>query len=801
MKKLSKKDLDICIKIGDKPFDSTKDLLFSEKLIGQEKALEALEFGLKVKDFGYNIYVCGEMGTGKTTATKLLAEELSKTEKAPPDFIYVNNFESPKEPILIELPASVGTKLKNDIEEVITMLLDELPKVFIDKNLESKKNELVQIFQAEKDNIIKRLSDEVKDENFGVKSSSSGIYLMPIKDGEIISEEDFDNLSEEEKEIFTKSSMSVNIKAESVLEEIKKQEKLLGDKLDDIDFTQALFIVGRYFTKLLKEYKYLENEKLDKYLIDMKEDILENIEEFLPEQNPVEDQMGGLLQYAQNKTKEEYLEKYKINVFVDNKNEKNAKVIFVENPTYTSLFGEIECEAEGNSITTNFLNIKSGATHKAYGGYLIINSYDLLTNPGCYEALRRALKSKKIIIDTQREINTGTTFSIIKPEDMELNAKIILVGNYLNYQSISDYDDDFKKYFKVFSSFDYEMDFNEKNCLEIAHFMRCFVEKNKSKHFSYDAIKEVVRFSMSQIGNRKSLDTNFNLLSEILTESLVYSKISNEELVSDLSVKKAIKNRNDRLDAYEEKMIKMIDDEVVMIQTDGKLVGEINGLCVISTNDYSFGMPTKITATTYIGLEGIVNIEKEADMSGSIHEKGIGVLSGYLGEKYSQEFPLCLSSRVCFEQNYSGVDGDSASSTELYCILSSLSEIPINQSIAVTGSINQKGLIQPIGGATEKVKGFFKLCKKRGLNGNHGCIIPSKNINDLVLDSEIIDAIDNGLFSIYAIDTIEEGMEILTGKKMGKLIDGSFEKDTINYLVYEKLKKYYIKTKEKVSTS
>lgn len=796
MDKLLAEDLAIDIEF-EKDFNSTLDLEFGQKLIGQKRGLEALEFGLSIKDDGYNIYVAGDMGTGKTTSAKLLCSKISKTEKIPPDFIFVHNFKSPKEPILIEVPPSVGTELKNDLEEVITMLLEELSKVLEDKNLDNKKNELLKGFQEEREELIKILSEEIEDENFGVKSSASGIYLMPIKNGEIITEEEFDALSDEEKDYFTANSLSVNLKAEAILEEIKNKEKVLANRLDELDYSAMIFVVGRYFTRLINKYNYVENEKLTKYLFEMKEDILENIDDFLPDNAVPDDEMAKLLQY-QKPNDDKYLDKYKINVFVDNSKEKNAKVVVVENPTYTNLFGEVECESEANSLTTSFLKIKSGAFHEAYGGYIIINSYDLLTNVGCYEAIRRTLKTKKISIDAQREINTGTSFSIIKPEDMEFNAKIILIGSFSNYYNISNFDDDFRKYFKVLASFDEEIDLNKKNVSEIANFVRNFIEKNNSKHFTKEAIISLIRFSILQTGNRKTLDTNFNLLCEILTEALVFSNINGEKMVSNNSIEKAIKSRKNRLSSYEEKMEKLIDDKIIMIETDGEAVGQINGLCVISTVDYSFGIPTKITATTYIGKEGFVNIEKEAELSGSIHEKGVGVLTGYLGEKYSQDFPLCVSSRVCFEQNYSGVDGDSASSTELYAILSSLAEVPIKQSIAVTGSVNQKGLIQPIGGATEKVEGFFKLCKKRGLTGKEGVIIPSKNVSDLILSDEIINAVGENLFNIYAVDTIDEAMEILTDKKMGKMINGVYEEDTINYLVYEKLKRYYIKSREKV---
>ncbi len=794
MKKLDKNDLlnNTLIKIPK--FKNTSELKFKEKLIGQDKGIQAIEFGLKVKDSGYNIYIAGDMGTGKTTSAKILAEEISKNEVAPPDFIYVFNFDNAKNPILIELPTKLGNKISNDLDKIIEKLVVEIPKTINDEKLVITKSNLLNDFELNKEVLFKQLANDILEDNFVLKHSSNGIYIMPILDGEVVSEEDYDKLPDDIKESLRELSLKANRKVELALDKIKNDERDIVKTIDDIESSKTSKLIEKHFKKFVKDYSKYEIKKLDEFIKNIQKDILENLHEFLPvEQSSEEASLQDLLAMPLKTSENSFLNKYKINVFVDNSSAKNAKVVVVENPTYTSLFGEIECESEGNAISTDFTKIRSGALHEAYGGYVIISCYDLLSNAGCYEKLRSILKTRKITVDSETQVNNAISYSLIKPEYMEFNSKIILVGNVDNYYNISSFDDDFRKYFKVFSSFDYEMDCNEKNCLDIVNFIQGFVKKHDGLHFTYDAVLEILRYSQRLSGSNITLNTNFNLLSELLTETTLYGRAKGETLISVSSVKEAIAGRNNRSNHYEEKMVKMIDDELIMIDTKGDSVGQINGLCVISSYDYSFGMPTRITATTYIGTEGVVNIEKEADMSGNIHEKGVGVLSGYLGSKYSQDFPLCLSSRICFEQNYNGVDGDSASSTELYAILSSLSEVPIKQSIAVTGSINQKGYIQPIGGVTEKVEGYFKLCKKRGLTGDEAVIIPKQNVNDLVLNAEVIEAVDKGLFSIYSIATIDEGMEILTGKKMGNLIDGEYEKDSINYLVYEKLKKYYEK--------
>ncbi len=792
MKKLDVKDLYNDKFVKEFKFSTTAELAYNKKIIGQDKGVEAIKFGLNVKDYGYNIYIAGDMGTGKTTSAKLLCQEISRNENVAPDFIYVYNFENDKEPILISVPTGVGSEIKQDLEKLIEIFDDVIPKAFADKDLTDIKNELLAQFEEEKDILLKELQEDIKRDDFTLKHSSTGIYIMPLKDGEEISEEEYEDLTEDEKDLIRENSITTNIKVENTVDLIKAKEKEIVKNIDDIDSNEMSKIIKKYFLKIARKYKKLDIEKLNKYFDGIKKDLLENYQEFLPIEQLGEDNLQELLANSQ-KSSNDFKNRYTINLFVDNKDETCAKVINVDNPTFYNLFGEIECDNEGNAITTDFTRIKSGAIQKAYGGYVIINCYDLLTNPGCYEKLRQILKTKKVTVDAQTQVNNAITYSLIKPEYMDFDTKIILVGSVENYYNISSYDDDFRKYFKVFSDFDIEMDNDEKNRYEIVNFILGFVSNKESYDFTKDAVVEIIKFSQRLSGSENSLNTNFNLLTEFLVECNLVKSEDESKYIEQKHVLDAIRRRNNRHNNYEQRMLKLIDDEVIMVDTEGESVGQINGLCVISTYDYSFGIPTRITATTYIGSEGIINIEKEADMSGNIHEKGVGVLSGYLGEKYSQEFPLCLSARICFEQNYSGVDGDSASSTELYAILSSLSGYPINQSIAVTGSINQKGSIQAIGGVSEKVEGFFKLCKKRGLTGKHGVIIPKQNVVDLVLNYEVTKAIEDGLFNIFAISDINEGMEILTGQKMGELIGGKYEKDTINYRVYEKLKDYFIK--------
>lgn len=798
LKILKKEDLQLNIKSKDLKFTSTKELDSSEVLIGQDRGARAINFGLNVKEKGYNIYVAGVSGTGKTTYTKKFTREQAKLESTPNDLCYVYNFENPKEPILIKLPAGVGKHLKEDVEEVIGVLQEEIPKAFDDRNLEEKKSQIVKELQIRKEFIINRLSAEVRKENFGVKSSNTGIYLMPIKNGKILSEEEFENLSEDEKFELTIQTEIVNEKAYGIIEELKEMEKVAEMKLEEIDFSVTVFVVGKGFQTLIEKYGKLENEVLSKYLLDLKEDILINTDYFFNEEEVNEAQgLENLLPMLTKSNKKDGLENYKINLYVDNSDLEGAPVEVLYNPTYTNLIGDIEFETEGNSLSTSFMKIKNGALQRARGGYLIISAEDLLNNPSSYEALKRCLKSLEISLELNKEYTMGASISSIRPEKIDFDTKIILIGKKEYYDNLRYYDDDFNKFFKICAIFDYEMDFTIDNCILLSNFVKSYITEKGYMDFTRDAVYEIIRFSTRLAENRNKLSVKFDEITKIIIESNVFCKMDKKEMVTEKHVKKAISEREYRFSGYEEKYDELISDEIVMIDTSGEIVGQINGLAVLFTGDYEFGKPTKITATTYIGENGVVNIEKEANLSGSIHDKGIQVLTGYLGNTFAQDFPLSLSCNICFEQNYNGVDGDSASSTELYSILSSLSNIPIKQYIAVTGSVNQKGEIQAIGGVTYKVEGFHKLCKERGLTGKEGVIIPKTNIKDLVLNDDVLDDLEKGLFNIYAISQINEGIEILTGMKAIDFNeDGEYTNSCIYGLVYEKLRDYYNKTIE-----
>ena len=756
------------------------------EMIGQTRASEALKFGLQIKDKGYHIFICGQTGTGRTTFAKEYAANIAKRETIPPDLCYVYNFKNPKCPKLLQLPAGIGAELKEDMNEFISRISTELPRVFSDKEYENKKNEIVKVLKNKQDEIIREMSEEARKQDFEVKNSNSGIFFVPIVDGESITEEQFDSLSPEKREVITKKSEAIQQRAAEAMREIKDYEKITKKDVEDLDYSTGLFIVGHHISDLLK--KFADVPTLFEYLNEVKENILENMSDFVTEESEEDEALQSLMPWANKKAPEDNLTKYKINLMTDNKELKGAPVVVDFNPSYTNLVGEVEYDNDFGNFSTDFMKIKPGILHKANGGYLILQAQDILGNAHAWETLRRTLITEKIITEPLREYNTGIAVSGIKPEAIPVDIKIIIIGGSYYYDILYNYDDYFEKLFKIRVDFDYEMALTQKNMSEIANFIK--TKANLEMPFADCAIGQIIEYATRLAERKDRLSTKFNRLTEILSESIAWAKMEGVEIITREFVKKAIEKRTFRLNLYEEKLSEMIEEDIVMISTDGEKVGQINGLAVLDTGDHVFAKPSRITATAYMGKSGIVNIEKEAELSGSIHDKGIQVLIGYLGQTYAQDFPISLSCRICFEQNYNGVDGDSASGAELYAVLSALTGLPIRQDIAITGSINQHGEIQPIGGATYKIEGFFDLCKKRGLTGTQGVIIPTRNIRDLVLKDEVVEAVKNGEFHIFAISHIDEGMEILFKLSAGK---HPYPVDTVHGKVYRKLRSYHRK--------
>lgn len=768
-------------------FADTSQIPPSREIIGQKRAIDALEFGLQIKMDGYNIYMAGESGEGKTRHALEMAGKHAKNRKTPDDWCYVYNFEDANVPRAIHLPAGKGKLFKEDMENFIKILEQEISKAFEGEDYEAEREKILEHFKEKKEELLNIMRQGALEHGFKARFTSSGLYFIPIVDGEPVNEEAFKEMSEEQRAEINARSEELQKEALGIIRKIKELEMEAEEAVKEWENQIALFAVGIHIDDLKERYR--EHQEVVQYLMDVQNDILENLDAFREEEPADETQtaMPVMLRRAFDNP----ADRYKVNLLVDNSRLSGAPVIVDYNPTYYNLMGRVDYENEFGTITSDYSMIKPGLFHQANGGYLILQVLDVLNNPQAWEAIKRTLKTRQITIENMKEQMGLVAVSPIKPEPIPVDVKVILIGSPTIYHALYEYDRDFAKMFRIKADFDEEMDWNDENIQKLAGFISAFCRKEGLRHFDPTGVAEVVQYCSWLVQDQEKLTTRFNEIVNILAEATAWCEIEGSEIVTAVHVKKAIREKQRRSSKYDDDLSKLLQDGTIMIDTDGMVVGQINGLSVLDVGDYAFGKPSRITAATYMGESGIVNIEREVEMSGISHTKGVMILSGYIGQKYAQEIPLSLTASLCFEQMYGGVDGDSASSAELYAILSSLSDLPIRQGIAVTGSVNQKGEIQPIGGATQKIEGFFALCKYRGLTGEQGVIIPHQNVRNLVLKEEVIQAVEEGKFHIYAIRDVDEGIEILTGVPAGKKQeDGTYPEGTVNDRVFRKLKKF-----------
>lgn len=770
-------------------FEHTGQLPPTRELIGQQRAVEATEFGLAIQLDGYNIYMAGESGEGKTRYALECAQKQAKHMPVPDDWCYVYNFEDATRPRAINLPAGMGREFKKDMEEFVRIIEQEMDKAFNGDEYEAERTRIIKRFRERKDELVMKLSQEAQERGFRVKLANSGIYFMPLVDGEPISEDEFNQLDEDIKIELTKSSEALQAQTGEIIRKIRELETEAEEAIKKWEHQIALYAVGIHIDSL-KE-KYMAYPAVVGYLNEVRSDILDNVEALVGDDYGDDQQTMFLQMMARRGAEENPYDRYKVNLLVDNSHLKGAPVIVDYNPTYYNLMGRCEYENEFGTMTTDYTMIKPGLFHQANGGFLILQINDVLSNPQSFEAIKRTLKTRQIIIENIKEQMGLVAVSALKPEPIPVNVKIILVGSSEIYHLLYHFDRDFKKFFKIKAEFDDQMDWNQDNVNKIARFISAFCNKEGIPHFDRTGVAEVVNYCSWLVQDQTKLTTRFSEIVNILGEAGTWASIQNSDIVTGLHVKKAIREKMKRSNKYDEELLELVRDGTIMIDTDGWVVGQINGLSVIELGDYTFGKPARITAATYMGKAGIVDIEREVETGGYTHSKGVLILSGYIGRKYAQDIPLSLTASICFEQTYSGIDGDSASSTELYAILSSLADLPINQGIAVTGSVNQLGMIQPIGGASFKIQGFFNICKINGLTGRQGVIIPRQNIKNLVLNDEVVKAVEEGMFHIYPVSTVDEGIEILTGVSAGeKLPDGTYPENTVHGRVYRKLRHY-----------
>ena len=744
--------------LDDLDFKTTADLTpFDEGIIGQERAVEAVDFGLTVEKEGYNIFMAGHPGTGKTTYAKKMTKKRSKDKEVPPDLCYVYNFENNEKPKALKLPAGTGIDLKEDMKELVDELKEEIPSTFEGEEYEEKKNEIMSDYQKESNNLMEQFEKEISEDGYILKNTPQGPVPVPVdEDGNPINQDKFQQLSEERKQQIRKKNTEINNQMENVMRKIRKLKSSAQEELEDLEKKIGLSVVKPIIANLKEDYEGCE--EVTNYLDNVKDDVIKNLDKFKDEDNGQKQQIPFPIKQRDD---EAFFNRYEVNLLVDNRETEGAPVVVETNPTYYNLFGKTEGKSQFGTITTDFTMIKSGALHKANGGYLILQARDLLTNPLSWKTLKRSLINEEVVVENIGEQYRAVPIKTLKPEAIDIDVKVILIGNPYIYQLLYNYDQEFKKLFKIKAHFDTEMERNQEKVEKFASFVTSICEREDLKDFTREAIAAIVEYSSRLSGDKDKMSTRFNDIMELLYESNTWSRIAGNKFVEEEDVRKALRKKEKRSNLIEEKIREMIEKGHILVDVEGEETGQINGLSVYQTGEYAFGRPSRITARTFVGKKGVINIEREADMSGKIHNKGVMILSGYLGGQYAQDKPLTLSASLAFEQNYGGIDGDSASCAELITLLSAISGYSIRQDLAITGSMNQKGKVQPIGGVNYKIEGYYKTCNIKGITGDQGVVIPVQNKDNLMLKEEVIDAVKEDEFHIYAVEDIEEAIELM----------------------------------------
>jgi lon-related putative ATP-dependent protease len=762
-------------------FETTEKLCCLEETIGQNRALAAIEFGLGIEADGFNVFILGEAGTGRSSTIRKLLEKRSLQEPIPDDWCYVQDFNDGSKPTHIRLPAGEGKDFHRDVDALVVQVSAAIPKLFESKKYEQAKNQIVSESQEQNKKLVQELEKQVNKEGFLLQRTVGGLVLVPTKKDEPLSQKDFAELEEDERDAIEKKGAVLQDQLNEVLRKVVELEK----EVRAATLKMEKDLISRTLCHLYEDLaeKYLKYPKVLAHFENCMKDIIDRIDEFRPSQG------AQILPGGKMGRQEPSFERYRINLFVDNGETKGAPVVYEANPTYFNIFGRIEHIIQSGTATTNFTMVKSGALHRANGGYLILDCREILMNLFSYEALKRSLRNCEIKIEDMAEQYRLIATVSLKPEAVPLRCKVVLIGVPWLYYLLYQLDPDFRKYFKVKADFDRMMDNTWENVQQYALFVATKCKEEKLLAFSPGGVARVVEHAARLIDDKSRLSSRFIDVADLIREAAFFAKRHNVEKVEREHVELAIESKIYRSNRVEERVQELIDDGTLLIDTEGEVAGQLNGLSVYMLGDYAFGRPTRITVRTFMGKGGVVNIEREAKLSGPIYDKGVLILAGFIGDRFAQDKPLALSASICFEQSYGGVEGDSASSAEIYGLLSSLSGLPLNQAIAVTGSVNQRGQVQAIGGVNEKIEGFYVVCKAKGLTGKQGVIIPASNVKNLMLKQEVVDAVAADQFHVWAVSDIDQGIELLTGVPAGEPQEGgAWPEGTVNYLVDKRLR-------------
>ena len=773
-------------------FNTTAELEERLSALGQDRALSAVEIGINIKSKGYNLFCLGPEGTGKTSLVKRVLKQEAQNRPTPDDWAYVYNFDEQHKPKAINFPAGKAADFSKDVDSLIEELSATIPTILDSEEYKAALSIVREKYKQKKEEYIKILQKKAKGKSVSLLHMPVGLVVAPVKNGEVLSPEAFDELPEEEKKSLIDDLNAMQAEIEDSAQDLPQWEEKQRKETEQLKEKFIKNSIKKPIDELRGKYK--SNKKACDFLKNIQKYMVENVDEFMPESE--NNNTGGedalaMLFSKMNKQEEDKFAKFKVNVVVKKEPESGAPIVLLDHPTQGNLVGRVERVQQYGALLTDFTLIKAGALHQANGGFLLIDARKLLLQPFAWDSLKRAIASKNIKIEAPSDETSFTTISL-DPEPIPLDIKVILTGDSELYDLLSERDPDFSDFFKVEADFGVIMDRTHDNEIEYAKLIGSLSKKKHLRSLNRQAVAKVIEYSSRLAEDSRKLTAHISSIGDLLREADYWARKSNSKQIGKNHIMQAIDAQVYRCDRINKAMLEQIDKGTILMDVKGERIGQINGLVVYNFSRNSFGKPARITTQVRMGNGEFVDIEREIEMSGPIHTKGVLILQALLSNRFAKRKPLSLSASIVFEQSYGGVDGDSASSTEYYCLLSAIAELPIKQSIAVTGSINQFGEIQPIGGVNEKIEGFFEVCKYNGLNGKQGVIIPRTNIGNLMLKEEIVEAVENGMFHIYAVDSVDDGIEILTGIKAGKPDkNGNYPKGTVNYLVAKNLEEYY----------
>ncbi len=768
------------------PFKTTAELSLTDEVIGQTRAVKAIEFGVSIKNHGYNIFVSGVPGTGRNSIARSIVKRISVDRPVPDDWCYINNFKDHDHPRAIKLPPGKGREFRRDLERFIEFMQSEIPKVFESKEYEEQKSRIVDEAEKAKEVLFADAGKSALAMGFQLTITRTGIVKIPMLKGKPLTPQELESLSPAQRKELEEHEKKVDAEIRDFLSKTRLLDKEAHEKVHELNRHVAHFSMGHQLDDLKERYRV--NPRIPEYLVEVEEDVLNNLREFLGQTPELPFQIEGM-------DKASFLERYKVNLIVDNAGTKGGPVIEEANPTYNNLVGRVERKARFGALYTNFTMIRSGSLLQANGGYLILNALDVLRNPFSWDALKRVIKKSEAKVEDLAELY-GIATGSLKPEPIPVSLKVIMLGSPSLYYLLYYYDEDFRDIFKVKSDFDTQTAGSSDEKMRYANFVGATVKQDGLLPFDRIAVAGVVNHAVRLAGKQNKLSLRFSELSDLVREASHWATQAGSGVVTAEHVDKALEEKVYRANLIDERIQELFTEGTLMVDVSGSAVAQVNGLSVYDIGDFSFGKPSRITSRIYLGKGGVIDIEREAKLSGRIYNKGVLILSGYLGGTFAQDKPLSVSATLAFEQSYGEVEGDSASAAELIALISGIAEAPVKQNLAITGSINQKGEIQPIGGVNEKIEGFFAVCKNRGLTGDQGVIIPELNKKNLMLKKEVADAVKEGKFRIYAIKTVNDALEVLTGLPAGeRKDDGTWTEGSINFLVDKRLREMSKKLK------